>query len=76
MPTWNRTWRIFLGSAQMSLPFSSTWPEVGRMRPLSIWMRVDFPLPVWPMTPRNSPWRMARDTFSTAVFWKGVPTPY
>ena len=35
MPTRNRTLRIFFGSAQMSLPSSSTWPPVGRSRPLS-----------------------------------------
>ena len=73
MPTWKRTARIFLGSAQMSLPFSSTWPEVGRSRPLSIWMRVDLPLPVWPITPRNSPFSTWMFTPSTAVFSKGVP---
>ena len=68
MPTWNRTCRIFLGSAQMSCPLRSTWPEVGRIRPLNIWMRVDLPLPVCPMIPTNSPSRMDRETFSTAVF--------
>ena len=66
-PTRNRTSRIFLGSAQMSFPLSSTWPEVGRRRPLRCWISVDFPEPVWPMMPRNSPGRTSKLRPSTAL---------
>ena len=34
---------------------SSTVPEVGFSSPFSCWIRVDFPEPVWPMMPINSP---------------------
>ena len=51
----------------------STRPEVGFKSPLKCWMRVDFPEPVCPMTPTNSPCSISRFTWSMAVFWKGVP---
>lgn len=66
---------ILPGFAQMSSPFKSTCPLVGRMRPLSIWISVDLPLPVCPITPTNAPFSTERFTFSTAVFSNGVPTP-
>ena len=72
-PTWKRTCRIFLGSAQMSFPSSRMRPWVGRSSPLRCWIRVDLPEPVWPMMPRNSPGMISRLTSSTALRWNGVP---
>ena len=54
-PTAKRKERSFALSAHRSSSPMYILPEVGAKRPLKCWMRVDFPEPVWPMTPRNSP---------------------
>ena len=74
-PTRKRTSRIFLGSSQMSRSPRRTLPLVGRRRPLRCWIRVDFPEPVWPMTPRNSPSMISMFTSLTALRQKGVFSP-
>ena len=38
-----------------STPPTITWPGSGRIRAFRCAMSVDLPLPVWPMTPTNSP---------------------
>ena len=58
----------------MFLPESRISPEVGARRPFRCWIRVDFPEPVWPMMPRNSPYSTVKLTSWTASRWKGVPT--
>ncbi len=41
-------------------------PDVGLVRPRSMWMRVVFPAPLGPSTPRISPFLSSKETWSTA----------
>jgi CheY-like chemotaxis protein len=41
--------------------------------PFKCWISVDFPDPVWPMSPTNSPSLISRDTLSKALYSNGVP---
>lgn len=46
--------KLLIGPDVLGRP-AAPGPEVGFSRPLSCCINVDFPEPVWPMIPRNSP---------------------
>ena len=50
----------------MSVPWKSTRPESGRIRPLITLMRVVLPAPLEPMRASTSPAATAKSTWSTA----------
>src|SRR5690606_35361663 len=43
-----------------TLPFMVTFPASGFMRPFNIFNRVDFPAPLWPISPKHSPRRSSK----------------
>lgn len=53
--------------AARSVPPTTTWPDVGFHRPLSIRMSVDLPEPERPMTTKISPRRTSKDASMTAA---------
>src|SRR5881296_3136093 len=58
------------------MPAIRTSPPVGRSKALKCWIRVDFPDPVGPMRPTNSPASMERVTSWRATASSGVPCKY
>src|SRR5438876_1333938 len=62
------------GSRHTSTPLTQTSPEVGRKRPVSILIVVDFPAPLGPRKPKNSPARTVKFRLLTATFCSKVRT--
>ena len=57
-------------------PLKRTEPDVGFSRPFISWIKVDLPLPVWPIMPTSSLLFIFKETPSMAVFSKGVLGEY
>src|SRR5437762_6522806 len=62
----------FSGSCHTSIPATYAFPALGRIRPVSILIVVDFPAPFGPKKPKNSPRFTCRLTLFTAIFWPKV----
>ena len=74
-PTWKRTSRIFLGSAQMSFPSSRICPDVGSQQAVQMLNQGGLAGAGVADDPKNSPSYTSKLMSSTALRWKGVPTP-
>src|SRR6266849_2770172 len=62
------------GSRQTSTPLTQTEPAVGRSNPTIIFMVVDFPAPLGPRKPKNSPRWTVRLSWLTATFCPNTRT--
>ena len=62
-------------SSAPTRPRTLTVPRVGRMTPATTLSSVDLPAPFSPITPSDSPARIANDTPSTAVKALDAPRP-
>ena len=72
-PTIKRKLRRSAPCCHISLPSTSTLPEVGRLMPLKWLISVDFPLPVEPIMPTKSPSSTLKEMLSSAVTASGIP---